>query len=67
MESKIFKKLFYTVPEAAELLQVHPNTIYKMTRNKELEYYRVSAQIRIPAEALEQLKVSRESNTESSN
>lgn len=55
--SKDFTKPFYTVPEVAELLQVHENTIYNMVRKKKIEHYKVGAQIRISAAELERLKV----------
>ena len=48
---------FYTVPEAAEMLKVHENTIYKMLKAKTLTYYKVGRQKRIPASELEKLKV----------
>ena len=52
-----FDKAFYTIPEAAELLRVHENTLYNMVRRKELEHYKVGKQIRISAAELERLKV----------
>ena len=52
-----FEKAFYTIPEAAELLRVHENTLYNMVRRKELEHYKVGQQIRIAAAELEKLKV----------
>lgn len=52
-----FSKPFYTIPEAAELLRVHENTLYNMVRRKELEHYKVGKQIRIAAAELERLKV----------
>lgn len=52
-----FEKAFYTIPEAAELLRVHENTLYNMVRRKELEHYKVGKQIRIAAAELEKLKV----------
>lgn len=52
-----FSKPFYTVPEAAEVLMVHENTIYNMIRKKKIEHYRIGAQIRISAAELERLKV----------
>lgn len=56
-----FDRLFYTIPQAAELLQVHENTIYKLVRGKKISHYRVGNQIRITAAELERLKVERES------
>lgn len=53
-----FNKAFYTIPEAAELLRVHENTLYKMVRRRELTHYKVGKQIRIAAAELERLKVS---------
>lgn len=56
-----FSKEFYTIPEAAELLHVHENTLYKMVRRRELTHYKVGKQIRIAAAELERrLKVSAE-------
>ena len=52
-----FDKPFYTVPEAAKLLQVHENTIYRLVRAKKIEHYKVGVQIRISAAELERLKV----------
>lgn len=50
---------FYTIPQLAELLQVHENTIYRLVRAGKIEHYKVGAQIRISAEELERLKVER--------
>ena len=61
--SKDFTKPFYTVPEVAELLQVHENTIYNMVRKKKIEHYKVGAQIRISAAELERLKVPAENHS----
>lgn len=55
-----FDRLFYTIPQAAELFQVHENTIYKLVRSKKISHYRVGNQIRITAAELERLKVERE-------
>jgi putative molybdopterin biosynthesis protein len=52
-----FERPFYTIPEAAELLRVHENTLYNMVRRKELTHYKVGKQIRIVAAELEKLKV----------
>lgn len=52
-----FDRPFYTVPEAAELLRVHENTIYRLIRSKKIEHYKVGVQIRIAAAELERLKV----------
>ena len=52
-----FDRAFYTVPQAAELLQVHENTIYRLVRAGKLEHYKVGQQIRIAAAELEKLKV----------
>ena len=54
-----FNKTFYTIPETAELLRVHENTIYNMVRRGEIEHYKVGKQIRIAAAELERLKVER--------
>ena len=52
-----FDKPFYTIPEAAQLLRVHENTLYNMVRRKEIEHYKVGRQIRISAVELERFKV----------
>lgn len=52
-----FNRPFYTVPEAAELLRVHENTIYNLIRKKKIEHYKIGVQIRIAASELERLKV----------
>ena len=52
-----FDRPFYTVPEAAELLRVHENTLYNMVRRGEIEHYKVGKQIRLSAAELEKLKV----------
>ena len=54
-----FDRLFYTVPQAAKLLQVHENTIYNLVRKKQITHYMVGKQIRIAAAELERLKVER--------
>ena len=58
-----FAKEFYTVPEAAELLRVHENTIYSILKRKEITYYKVGKQKRIPASELERLKVPAENSS----
>lgn len=50
---------FYTIPQLAELLQVHENTIYRLVRAGKIEHYKVGAQIRISAAELDRLKVER--------
>lgn len=52
-----FDRPFYTVPEAAEKLRVHENTLYNMIRRGELEHYKIGKQIRLTAAELEKLKV----------
>ena len=52
-----FDRPFYTVPEAAALLRVHENTIYRLIKSKKIEHYKVGVQIRISAAELERLKV----------
>ena len=54
-----FQRPFYTVPQAAEALQVHENTIYRQVRSGKLEHYVVGKQIRIAAAELARLKVER--------
>lgn len=57
-----FKFDFYTIPETAELLRVHENTIYNLVRAGKIEHYKVGKQIRIAAAELEKLKVERTAN-----
>ena len=52
-----FERPFYTIPEAAEILRVHENTLYNLVRKKKIEHYKVGVQIRIAAAELERLKV----------
>lgn len=52
-----FNRPFYTIPQAAAVLQVHENTLYNMVRRKELDHYKIGRQIRIAAAELEKLKV----------
>lgn len=54
-----FERPFYTIPQAAEKLQVHENTLYNMVRRGELEHYKIGKQIRIATAELERLKVER--------
>lgn len=55
-----FDRPFYTIPEAAEVLRVHENTLYSMVRRREITHYKVGKQIRIAAAELERLKIERE-------
>ena len=32
-----FEKAFYTIPEAAQLLRVHENTLYNLVRKKKIK------------------------------
>ena len=50
-----FEKAFYTIPEAAQLLRVHENTLYTLVRKKKIDHYRIGNQIRITAAELEKL------------
>lgn len=59
-----FERPFYTVPEAAEILRVHENTIYRLIKKKAIEHYKVGAQIRINAAELERLKVPAENKAD---
>ena len=52
-----FEKAFYTIPEAAQLLRVHENTLYNLVRKKKIDHYRIGNQIRITAAELEKLHV----------
>ena len=58
-----FDRPFYTIPQAAEKLQVHENTVYNMVRRGEIEHYKVGKQIRIAPAELERLKVERTAAT----
>ena len=51
------KKKMYTVMEAADLLRVHTNTVYKMCRTGRLPAYKMNGNYRISGEALEGLKI----------
>ena len=57
-----FERPFYTIPEAAELLRVHENTLYNLVRKKKIGHYRIGNQIRITAAELEKLFVPAEPN-----
>ena len=52
-----FERPFFTIPEAAESLRVHENTLYNLVRKKKIEHYRGGNQIRITAAELERLKI----------
>ena len=52
-----FEKAFYTIPEAAQLLRVHENTLYNLVRKTKLDHYRIGNQIRTTAAELEKLYV----------
>ena len=56
-----FEKAFYTIPEAAQLLRVHENTLYNLVRKKKIDHYRIGNQSRITAAELEKLYVPAES------
>lgn len=58
-----FDRPFYTIPQAADKLQVHENTVYNMVRRGEIEHYKVGKQIRIATAELERLKVERTAAT----
>lgn len=62
-----FERPFYTVPEAAKILRVHENTIYRLIKNKQIEHYRIGSQFRISASELERLKVPAEPTETASN
>lgn len=57
-----FDKSFYTIPEAAELLRIHENTLYIKVRQRKITHYKIGKQIRIAAAELERLKVEAESD-----
>lgn len=46
-------KRVYTRIEAAEILQVSPSTLQRLTNSRQIFFIRVGRQIRIPADALE--------------
>ena len=52
------KKRVYSIPEAAEILRLHPNTLYKMCRSGELPAYKAhtTAPWRIPGSSLDTLR-----------
>lgn len=58
---KLFTKATYTIEEAAEILRVHPNTLYKLCRSGKLAAFRSGegkrASWRIPGTSLEGLRV----------
>ena len=43
---------FYTVPEVADVLGLHTNTVYRMIKRGELEYSRVTRWVRVPERSL---------------
>lgn len=58
---KRFKKPFYTIDEAAKILDLHPNTLYRLCRSGKLGAYKSGegkkTSWRIPGEGLEGLRV----------
>lgn len=46
---------FYTVPEAARILRLSRNTLYRAIRGGDFEHVRVGETIRIPARVLAEL------------
>ena len=58
---KLFTRPTYTIEEAAEILRVHPNTLYRLCRSGKLGAFRSGegkrASWRIPGEGLEALRV----------
>lgn len=54
---KVFTKKAYGVTEAAELLGVHTNTVYRLCRKGKLGAFRVGNAWRIPGRELEALRV----------
>jgi excisionase family DNA binding protein len=49
-------KRFLTLYEVAEMLQVHPNTVYRWAREGKIRALHVGATWRIPEEAIDELK-----------
>lgn len=58
-DGELFTRHFYTVPQAAALLQVHENTVYRWTRSRSITFYKIGQQIRIPADELKRMKEER--------
>lgn len=58
---KFFTKEVYTIDEAAEILRLHPNTLYRLCRSGKLAAFRASdgkrGAWRIPGASLEGLRV----------
>lgn len=54
---KRFTKPAYTITEAAELLGVHVNTLYRLCRSGKLGAFRIGNAWRIPGDNLEALIV----------
>jgi len=50
--SLVPSKAMVTVPEAADLLQVHPSALYKRIREGEIPSRRIGRAVRIPTEWL---------------
>ena len=54
---KVFTKKAYGITEAADLLGVHTNTLYRLCRSGKLGAFRVGNAWRIPGHELEALRV----------
>ena len=58
---KLFTKPTYSIEEAAGILQLHPNTLYRLCRSGKLSAFKAGegpkAAWRIPGESLEGLRV----------
>lgn len=46
---------YLTVTEAAEILRVHPQVIYRMIRAGDLRHMKIGRQYRIPRAAIDEL------------
>lgn len=49
------ERLVYTVPEAAEVLRVSADLIYKLVRTGEIPHRRLGRRVLIPKDALHEL------------
>ena len=43
-----------TVKEVAAILRVHPNAVYDLARNRQIQYVRIGGRIRFPRVAVEE-------------
>jgi excisionase family DNA binding protein len=57
------KNRILTVQEVSSYLRVHPSTIYKMVKKKQLPAFRVGSDWRFSVEAIDKWRVAAESGT----